>query len=71
MCIGPLAAPKPPKLPDRVEAAPKPEKTAKSPTVGSRRKSSSKTGLSRRLFRRGGTSSLRIPKVGSGRNLNY
>ena len=71
MCVGPLAPPKPPKLPETPEVAPRPEKTAKSPTIGSKRKSSSRTGLSRRLFRRGGTASLRIPKVGSGRNLNY
>ena len=70
MCI---FAPKPPPLPDPPVAPPKPEKTAKAPTIGRKRKSVAKTGLgmSKRSTKRTGTSSLRIPRVNSGRDLNY
>ena len=50
-----------------------PENTAKAPTVGTQRTTSTRTGRGRRDFRRLGTSSLRIPLntgMGSG-NLNY
>ncbi len=70
MCIGPLAPPKPPKLPDPPEVAPRPEKTAKAPTIGRKRTTVLKTGQSRRNIKRTGTSSLRIPLKSSG-NLNY
>tara|TARA_R100001594_G_scaffold33355_1_gene61838 strand:+ start:118 stop:333 length:216 start_codon:yes stop_codon:yes gene_type:complete len=71
MCVGPLAPPKPPKLPDPVEAAPMPEKTAKAPVVGQKRKSSPvRKGLNLRATKRTGTDSLRIP-LSKGGNLNY
>jgi len=71
MCL--FKAPKPPKMPDPPETPPKPEKTAKTPTIGRKRKSVAKTGLgmSKRSTKRTGTSSLRIPRVNSGRDLNY
>tara|TARA_B100001250_G_C19107615_1_gene489673 strand:- start:211 stop:477 length:267 start_codon:yes stop_codon:yes gene_type:complete len=37
MCIGPFK-PKAPKLPEKTETAPRPEKTASAPTIGSKRK---------------------------------
>tara|TARA_Y100001963_G_C6415369_1_gene280300 strand:- start:200 stop:418 length:219 start_codon:yes stop_codon:yes gene_type:complete len=72
MCIGPLA-PKPPELPEPVEAAPRPEKTAKAPVIGRRRSVIDKSKSSRSI-KRSGIRSLRIPSIsnksGSG-NLNY
>ena len=67
MCL----LPKPPKLPDPITPDPKPEKTAKAPTIGRKRKSVYKTPSSRRNMGRLGVSSLRIPRVNSGRDLNY
>ena len=67
MCL----LPKPPKLPDPITPDPKPEKTAKAPTIGNKRKSVYKTPSSRRNMGRLGVSSLRIPRVNSGRDLNY
>ena len=69
MCL----LPKPPKLPDPITPDPKPEKTAKAPTIGRKRKSVGRTGLGmgNRFTTRTGTSSLRIPRVNSGRDLNY
>ena len=71
MCV--FSAPKPPPLPEPRPTAPMPEKTAKAPTVGTKRTTSTRTGVGRRSFRRLGTSSLRIPlKTGMGSgNLNY
>ena len=78
MCVGPFK-PKAPKMPETPEVAPRPEKTASAPTIGSKRKSAKKpdssslgTGSKRKgLFaRRRGTGSLRIPLTSSG-NLNY
>ena len=71
MCV--FSAPKPPPLPEPRPTAPMPEKTAKAPTVGTKRTTSTRTGRGRRDFRRLGTSSLRIPLntgMGSG-NLYY
>ena len=71
MCV--FSTPKPPPLPEPRPTAPMPEKTAKAPVVGTKRTTSTKTGVGRRAFRRLGTSSLRIPLntgMGSG-NLNY
>ena len=67
MCL----APKPPELPPTPPTPPKPEKTAKAPTIGRKRKSVDKTPSSRRNMGRLGVSSLRMPKVNSGRDLNY
>ena len=77
MCVFPKP-PKPPELPPAPETAPRPEKTAKAPTLGSKRKGRGPSigGFStispRRSLsaRRRGTSSLRIP-LRSGGNLNY
>jgi len=71
MCI--FSSPKPPALPEARPTAPMPEKTAKAPTVGTKRTTSTRTGRGRRSFRRLGTSSLRIPlKTGMGSgDLNY
>ena len=41
MCVGPFK-PKAPKMPERTETAPRPEKTASAPTIGSKRKSTKK-----------------------------
>ncbi len=71
MCI--FSPPSPPPLPKPRPTAPMPEKTAKAPVVGSRRKTSTKTGRGRTAFRRLGTSSLRIPlnRNMSNSDLNY
>ena len=81
MCVGPFR-PRTPKLPETPEVAPRPERTAKAPTVGAKRSgrktasasaSASALGTGRRRSlsgRRRGTSSLRIPLAPSG-NLNY
>ena len=73
MCPPIFKTPEPPELPEARPTAPMPEKTAKAPTVGTKRTTSTRTGRGRRSFRRLGTSSLRIPLntgMGSG-NLNY
>ena len=69
MCL----LPKPPELPPTPPTPPKPEKTAKAPTIGRKRKSVARTGLGmgKRFSKRTGVSSLRIPRVNSGRDLNY
>ena len=67
MCL----LPEEPKLPEIKDPNPKPEETAKAPIIGRKRKSVDKTPSSRRNMGRLGVSSLRIPKVNSGRNLNY
>ena len=73
MCF--FSRPSPPKLPEPVETAPKPEKTAERVVLGQQRTSVDKPKTSRRkgAARRLGTSSLRIPLatgMGTG-NLNY
>ena len=73
MCPPLFSKPQPPELPETRPTAPRPEKTARAPVLGSRRRSSTRTGRGRTAFRRLGTSSLRIPLntgMGSG-NLNY
>ena len=72
MCF--FSRPKPPELPEAVETASKPEKTAERVVLGQQRTSTgTKTSRRRGAARRLGTSSLRIPLMsgmGSG-NLNY
>ena len=71
MCV--FSTPKPPPLPEPRPTAPMPEKTAKAPVVGQKRKTAAKTGRGRTFFRRLGTSSLRIPlnRNMSKSDLNY
>jgi len=59
MCV--FSSPKPPPLPEPRPTAPMPEKTAKAPLIGEKRKKAAKTGKGKTLFKKLGTSSLQIP----------